>query len=161
MSVEAVVEHLSGFGFAERVRTFTESTATVAEAAAALGVAPEQIAKTISVYGKEPGSVVLVVTAGDARLSSGPFKRRFGVKPSMLKADEVEPLTGHAIGGVCPFAVAPGTTIVLDESLRRFDVVYPAAGARNAAARLSVAELESTLPGVEWVDVCKDWREAE
>lgn len=159
MSVAAVSEYLSRFGLADRVQVLEQSTATVAEAAAALGVAPEHIAKTVSLYGPERREAILVVTAGDARIDSGAFKRHFGHKANMVKFDEVENLTGHAVGGVCPFAVAPGATVVLDESLRRFDVVYPAAGATNAAARIAVSELEAVLPSAEWVDVCRGWRE--
>lgn len=161
MSIESVKNHLAGYGLGDRVRVFEASTATVADAAAALDVAPARIAKTISLYGPDGSGAILVVAAGDARIDAGAFKRHFGVKANMVKFDEVESLTGHAPGGVCPFATAPDARIVLDRSLARFDVVYPAAGASNAAARLSIGELEAATAGAEWVDVCKAWQDED
>ncbi|HHW50148.1 MAG TPA: YbaK/EbsC family protein [Pseudoclavibacter sp.] len=159
MSVDAVRAYLEPYGWADRVSTFDASTATVADAAAALGVRPAQIAKTISLRGPED-STILIVAAGDAKIASGPFKRRFGLKASMLKFDEVEQRTGHAVGGVCPFAVAPGVAVFLDESLRRFAEVFPAAGSPHAAVRLRLDELAACIPDAQWVDVCSGWREA-
>jgi prolyl-tRNA editing enzyme YbaK/EbsC (Cys-tRNA(Pro) deacylase) len=127
------------------------STATVAEAAQALGVAPAQIAKTLSLrIGDE---VVLLVTRGDARLDNRKTKDRFGARPRMLGAEEVEAITGHPVGGVCPFGLATPLPVYCDVSLRDFDVVYPAAGSRTASVRLTPRRLFE-LVGKDWVDIC-------
>lgn len=127
------------------------STATVLEAAATLGVAPGQIAKTLSLRVGE--RVLLVVTAGDARLDNRKVKDTLGGRPRMLGVDEVEQLTGHPVGGVCPFGLANPLPIYCDVSLRRFDVVYPAAGSRTASVRLTPDHL-AELVGAEWADLC-------
>jgi prolyl-tRNA editing enzyme YbaK/EbsC (Cys-tRNA(Pro) deacylase) len=127
------------------------STATVAEAAEALGVAPGQIAKTLSLRIKD--EVVLLVTRGDARLDNRKTKDRFGARPRMLGAEEVEAITGHPIGGVCPFGLAKALPVYCDVSLRDFDLVYPAAGSRTASIRLSPERLFD-LVGTDWVDIC-------
>lgn len=127
------------------------STATVLEAAATLGVTPGQIAKTLSLRVGE--RVLLVVTAGDARLDNRKVKDALGGRPRMLGVDEVEQLTGHPVGGVCPFGLASPLPIYCDVSLRRFDVVYPAAGSRTASVRLTPDRLVE-LVGAEWADLC-------
>ena len=120
---------------------FEESSATVALAAEKVGTDPERIAKTLAFYDPEdPGKAVLVVAAGDARLHNGSFKRAVGGKPRMVSADDLERLTGHPVGGVCPFANPPGTRVFLDESLRRFETVYPAAGTASSAVPMTLAE---------------------
>jgi len=155
MSLESVRAHLAPFGRDGDIVELPGSSATVELAAAALGVAPEEIAKTISVYGPDQSSAVLIVAAGDARLGNGEFKRQFGHKPRFLAAGDVERLTGHPIGGVCPFGVPEGAQVWLDESLRRFDRVYPAAGATNAAIGVDVADLESLTGASGWVTVTR------
>jgi prolyl-tRNA editing enzyme YbaK/EbsC (Cys-tRNA(Pro) deacylase) len=127
------------------------STATVAEAAAALGVAPAQIAKTLSLRLKD--DVILLVTRGDARLDNRKTKDRFGARPHMLGAEEVEAITGHPVGGVCPFGLVQPIPVYCDVSLRAFDVVYPAAGSRTASVCLTPQRLFD-LVGADWVDIC-------
>lgn len=129
------------------------SSATVPEAAAAHGVATGQIAKTLSL--RVAGQTILVVTGGDARLDNRKFKDRFGGKASMLGLDEVEAITGHPIGGVCPFGLATALPIYCDVSLKAFDVIMPAAGSRNSAVRIAPLRM-AELIGAEWVDVCKE-----
>ena len=153
MSFERAKAYLEQAGFGGRIITPEQSSATVEEAAAALGCEPEHIAKTMSfIVGSAP---VLIVCAGDARVDNHKFKERFHTKAKMIHASEVEGLVGHAPGGVCPFGVNEGVVVYLDESLRRFDVVYPAAGNGHSAVRLTVAELERAAHPAAWVDVCK------
>ena len=156
MSIASVRSHLAEFGRDGDVLEFDTSSATVDEAAAAIGVPPEEIAKTLSVYSADGSSAVLIVVAGDAKLSSGKFKRRFGYKPRFLSADDVEPLTSHPVGGVCPFGLPEGAEVWLDESLRRFPRVYPAAGSRSSAIGVDVDELESLARAAGWVDLTQD-----
>lgn len=154
MSIENVKAYFKQFGMEERVREFTVSSATVELAAAALGCAPAHIAKTMSFM--TPDGVVLIVAAGDARIDNHKFKEAFHTKAKMLAYDEVEPLVGHPVGGVCPFAVNDGVSVYLDESLRRFDTVYPACGSANSAIGLTIPELEKyAKQPVCRVDVCK------
>ncbi len=153
MSIETVRSHLARYGLDARIREFRQSSATVELAAAALGCEPERIAKTLSfLVGASP---VLIVTAGDARIDNAKFKARFGTKAKMIAPEQVEALTGHAVGGVCPFAPAAGVAIFLDESLKRFDTVFPACGTPNSAVELTVPELERASGMTGWVDVCK------
>jgi len=158
MSLAAVRAHLAQFGRDDTVVVFESSSATVELAAAALQVEPARIAKTLSVYSADGASAILIVVAGDARLSSGDFKRQFGFKPRMLRAEDVEPLTGHAIGGVCPFGNPEGAAVWLDESLRRFELLWPAAGDPASAVGLTLAELEKFSGSRGWVDVANGWR---
>ena len=160
MSIEIVKDYLAGFGLAERVIEFQESSATVEEAARDLGCEPARIAKTMAFQG--PDGAFLVVLAGDARVDNHRFKEEFGEKARMIPADQVEALVGHAPGGVCPFALLPGVRTYLDESLRRFETVFPAAGSSNSAVEMTLAQLESCCGGfVKWADLCRGWREAE
>ncbi|MPN08271.1 hypothetical protein SDC9_155553 [bioreactor metagenome] len=129
------------------------SSATVELAAAALGCEPARIAKSLSFLVQE--RPVLVVAAGDARVDNARFKAQFQVKAKMLSHDEVEELVGHPVGGVCPFGVRPGVEIYLDESLRRFDTVFPACGSANSAIEVTVTELERYSGSLGWVAVCK------
>lgn len=150
------------FGKADAVMEFTESSATVALAAEKVGTEPARIAKTLAFYDpSEPTRAVLVVAAGDARLHNGSFKRQIGGKPRMLAADDVEALTGHPVGGVCPFANPDGTRVYLDESLRRFETVYPAAGTAASAVPMTLVELELASAAVGWVTVTSGWRPEE
>ena len=155
MSVERVREYFEGVGMGGRVVEFDASSATVELAAAAIGCEPERIAKTLSFLVK--GVPTLVVMAGDGRIDNQKFKARFHAKPKMLKAEEAAGLVGHPVGGVCPFAVNDGVEVYLDESLRRFETVWPAAGSPNSAIELTLAELEEHSHALAWVDVCKSW----
>ena len=153
MSIEKVKAFFRAHGMEDRVRELEASSATVELAAAALGCAPCRIAKTLSFM--VDGAPVLIVAAGDARIDNPKFKAQFGIKARMLSAEKVEPLIGHAIGGVCPFGINPGIPVYLDESLRAFDIVYPAAGNSASGVRLTVDELERASEAVGWVNVCK------
>lgn len=162
MGTARVREHLVGHGWAGEILEFEESSATVELAARKVGTEPERIAKTLGFYDPDDADrAVLVVAAGDAKVNSGRFKRRFGGKPRMLQGADVERLTGHPIGGVCPFANPEGTRVFLDESLRRFDTVYPAAGTAQSAVHLSITELEALSRAQGWVDISLGWREDE
>ena len=154
MSVEKVREHLKSFGFEDRIMEFDISTATVAEAAETLGVIPARIAKTLSFKDEEHGCI-LVLMAGDAKVDNKKYKQYFGAKAKMPSFDEVESLIGHGVGGVCPFAVNEGVRVYLDESLRRFETVFPACGSASSAIELTIPELEKYSSFVAWVDVCK------
>ncbi|MBR1584877.1 MAG: YbaK/EbsC family protein [Clostridia bacterium] len=156
MSLELVREHLRAFGLEDRIHLTQVSSATVELAAQALGIEPERIAKTLSFLMKE--GCLMVVAAGDARIDNGKFKRTFGEKAHMLPHDLVEEMTGHPVGGVCPFAVKAGVRVYLDESLKRFDTVYPAAGTGQSGVELHLDELQRASGALGWVDVCKDWQ---
>jgi len=152
MSIDRVREDLRQWKLDKRVLEFPVSSATVELAAAAVGVEPARIAKTLSF--KLGEGCVLVVAAGDARVDNTKYKSLFHTKAKMLSPDEAVAMTGHAVGGVCPFALPEGVRVCLDESLRRFDTVFPAAGTSNSAVELSCEELERASGGA-WVDVCK------
>lgn len=154
MSIEKARAYLAARGKEDRVIEFAVSSATVALAAEALGCLPAHIAKTMSF--DCGGKTILVVAAGDVKVNSAKYKQRFGAKAKMLSAQEVEPRVGHGVGGVCPFGVNEGVEIYLDESLRRFETVYPAAGNAASAVRLTPDELAALLPAAQWVDVCKE-----
>lgn len=155
MGVEQVKTFFNQFGLAGRVREFEVSSATVELAAQAVGVIPARIAKTLAF---ENGSgCLLVVTAGDAKIDNTKFKAAFKMKASMLAPAETLRLTGHAIGGVCPFALPEGVPVYLDISMKRFETVFPAAGSGSSAIELSCEELERYSAAQAWVDVCKGW----
>lgn len=158
MAIDKVKKYFSEFGISDRVREFDVSSATVELAAQALGCEPCRIAKTLSFL--VDGNAVLVVAAGDARIDNPKFKAQFGTKAKMLTPDELETLVGHAVGGVCPFAIKEGVAVYLDESLRRFSTVFPACGSSNSAIELSIDELEKYSGFASWIDVCKNWRPA-
>ena len=154
MSIEKVRAYFETLGIADRLREFTVSSATVELAAAALGCDGAHIAKTMSFMTQ--AGVILVVAAGDARIDNHKYKETFHTKAKMLSADEVEPLVGHPVGGVCPFVPNDGVHVCLDASLRRFDTVYPACGSPSSAIGLTIPELEKyAAQPVTWVDVCK------
>ena len=155
MSIEKVREYFKSYGIDDRIQEFDVSSATVQLAAEALNCEPCRIAKTLSFMADE--KPILIVAAGDARVDNKKYKARFESKAKMLTPDEAEALIGHAVGGVCPFAVNDGVTIYLDESLKRFQTVFPACGSNNSAIELTIAELEKYSSFSEWVDVCKDW----
>ena len=152
MSVDRVREYLKNWGLDGRILEFPVSSATVELAAAAAKVEPPRIAKTLSF--KSDDGCVLVVAAGDARIDNAKYKECFQRKARMLAPDEAIALTGHAVGGVCPFALPEGVRVCLDRSLRRFETVFPAAGSAASAIELSCDELQKCTGG-EWVDVCK------
>ena len=153
MSAEKVKKFFAELGESEKVQEFENSTATSEQAANVLNCRLGQIAKTISVFvDKKP---VLVLMSGDMKLDNKKFKDRFGCRPRMVPVDEVENLIGHAVGGVCPFAVNEGVPIYLDESLRRFEVIFPAAGSSNSLVKLNLSEIEKYIKFVGWVDVSK------
>lgn len=160
MSVEQVKKYLSAYGMEKRVQEFAVSSATVELAAEALHVEPALIAKSISLHDEADGCLV-IVTAGDAKIDNAKFKAEFGYKAKMLKFEEVESLTGYAVGGVCPFGNPPGAKVYCDVSLKRFETVYPAAGSDNSCVRLSCEELFRVSKSLKWVDVCKGWEGAE
>lgn len=154
MSAEKAKEHLQKFGFADRIITFDESSATVELAAHALGCEPARIAKSLT-FMADSNIPVMIVTPGDVKIDNAKYKARFGVKAKMLSPEQVNELIGHPIGGVCPFGVNDGVRLCLDESLKRFEKVYPAAGGTNTAVELSIPELERACENFEWVDVTK------
>lgn len=154
MSISRVKAYFESFGMADRVLEFPVSSATVELAAQALGCEPGRIAKTLSFHVGD--QVVLIVLAGNEKIDNKKYKARFGTKAKMLSFEEAEPLIGHAVGGVCPFAVNEGVVVYLDESLHRYDAVYPACGSSNSAIRLTIAELEKYSNSAGWVDVGKD-----
>lgn len=157
MSVEAVKEYLKRWEMDGGVMEFAVSSATVEEAALAVGCEGRRIAKTLSFL--VDGGAVLIVMAGDAKVDNRRFKERFHTKAVMLKPEEVTSMTGHAIGGVCPFALRDGVKVYLDESLRRFGSVYPACGSSNSAIQMSIPQLEECSGSLGWVDVGKGWQE--
>ena len=156
MSIEKVRQYFQPFGREQDILEFETSSATVELAAQAAGVIPARIAKTLSFLVDE--GCVLIVTAGDAKIDNSKFKAMFHTKAKMLTPGEVEAMVGHAVGGVCPFAVNPGVKIYLDASLRRFETVFPACGSSNSAIELTISELEQYSRFDAWVDVCKGWR---
>ena len=153
MSIEAVREYLHKRGKDAGIIEFESSTATVLEAAKAVGVIPARIAKSISL--KQGDKVVVVVIAGDMKLDNQKYKKRFGIKAKMLSPQEALDITGHAVGGVCPFALPDGVDVYLDISMQRFATVFPACGSSNSAIELSLDELDTYSQNKEWVDLCK------
>ncbi|MBQ2738478.1 MAG: YbaK/EbsC family protein [Clostridia bacterium] len=157
MSIEKVRDYFKSLGAEDKIITFDVSSATVELASQALGVDGALIAKTLSFMVE--GAPVLIVTAGDMKVDNSKFKATFHTKAKMLTYDEAHELIGHDVGGVCPFAVNEGCRVYLDVSLKRFEVVYPAAGNASSAIRLTIPELESFSNYIDYVDVCKS-REA-
>lgn len=155
MSIAKAREYFKQFGMEERILEFEISSETVSLAAIAVGCEPKRIAKTLSFMVDD--KPILIVTAGDAKIANAQYKEKFHAKAKMLSYDEVETLIGHAVGGVCPFGINEGVTVYLDESLKRFETVFPAAGSSNSAIELTIPELEKYSNFVEWVNVCKDW----
>lgn len=157
MAIEKVKAYFQQYNMAERIQEFPVSSATVELAAQALNCEPCRIAKTLSFL--VDGHPILIVTAGDAKIDNPRYKARFETKAKMLTPHEVEALVGHGVGGVCPFAVKEGVTIYLDQSLKRFETVFPACGSSNSAIELSIEELEKYSNFTSWVDVCKGWNQ--
>lgn len=157
MSFQAVKDYFTQAGLSQRVLLLEQSSATVQQAADALGCRPKQIAKTLSFLLE--GQPILIVAAGDAKIDNRKYKEQFHQKAAMIPREEVEPLTGHPPGGVCPFCIPSNVKVYLDVSLKRFEQVYPAAGSGNSAVLLSLPELEQYAKATAWVDVCKGWEE--
>ena len=155
MAIEVVREYLKKWDADKRIIEFDTSSATVELAALAVGCEPACIAKTLSFLVED--HAILIVAAGDAKVDNPKYKAQFHTKAKMLSPDQVTEMIGHAVGGVCPFGVKPGVEIYLDESLRRFDTVFPAAGSSNSAIELSMEELERFSGSTNWIDVCKGW----
>ena len=157
VSFQAVKEYFQIAGLGQRVLLLEQSSATVEQAAQALGCAPKQIAKTLSFLVEE--QPILIVAAGDAKVDNRKYKEQFHQKAAMIPREAVEDLVGHPPGGVCPFCVLPGVKVYLDVSLKRFEQVYPAAGSGNSAVLLNLPELEEHSGGAGWIDVCKGWED--
>ena len=153
MAIERVKEYLKTFGVEGKILEFDVSSATVELAAAALHCEPCRIAKTLSFLVN--GYAILVVAAGDTKIDNPKYKAQFGTKAKMVPPQEAETLVGHAVGGVCPFAVKDGVKIYLDQSLKRFDTVFPACGSSNSAIELTIGQLEEYSGYEGWEDVCK------
>ena len=155
MAIEKVKEYFKKYNMENRIQEFNVSSATVELAAEALHCEPCRIAKTLSfMVDNHP---ILIVTAGDTKIDNPKYKVQFGTKAKMLAPEEVETMIGHAIGGVCPFAVNDNVTIYLDESLKRFQTVFPACGSSNSAIELTIEELKQYSSFDSWIDVCKGW----
>lgn len=154
MSIEKVRAYFKEQGIEYKIQEFEVSSATVELAAQALGCEPERIAKSITFQAGD--RIIMIVTAGDQKIDNPKYKAQFGTKAKMLAREEAEDLIGHAVGGVCPFAVNEGVEIYLDESLKRFETVFPACGSSNSAAEFTIPELEKYTNYLEWIDVCKN-----
>lgn len=154
MSIEKVRKHLKQFGAEDKIQEFEVSSATVELAAKALNCEPERIAKSISfmVYEKP----IIIVVAGDVKISNSKFKQQFQTKAKMLSFEETETLIGHKVGGVCPFGIKDGVDVYLDSSLKKHESVFPACGSSNSAIELTIEELERYSNFKEWIDVGQD-----
>lgn len=153
MAIEKVKEYFNQFGLTDRIKEFPVSSATVELASIALNCEPARIAKSLSFWIDDKPTII--VMAGDVKVDNHKFKNAFQVKAKMLGYDEASELIGHSIGGICPFAVNPNVNVYLDESLKRFESVFPACGSSNSAIELSISELEKYSNYIAWVDVCK------
>ena len=153
MSFERAKEYLKEYGLENKVMEFPVSSATVEDAAKAVGCNEEEIAKTLSFIVED--KPILIVVSGDCKIDNSKYKAEFHKKAKMIPFNDVEELIGHNIGGVCPFGVNPGVTVYLDNSLKRFDIIYPACGSSNSAVKLTIEELEKASNYEKWVDVCK------
>lgn len=155
MSLESVKSYFKKWNMEDRIKELPVSSATVEEAAIAINCEEKEIAKTMAF--KIDDKAILIVMAGDAKIDNSKYKAQYHTKSVMLKADEVEQITGHPSGGVCPFGISDDIEVYLDKSLKRFAKVYPACGSRNSAIGLSLEELETYSNYKEWIDVCKGW----
>lgn len=154
MAFERAKEHLKKYGLENKILEFDVSSATVAEAAKAVGCGEAEIAKTLSfIVNEQP---ILIVVAGDSKINNTKYKAEFHTKAKMLVFEDVERLIGHGVGGVCPFGINEGITVYLDKSLKKFDVMYPACGSSNSAVKLTIEEIEKASNYKKWIDVCKD-----
>lgn len=153
MSIEKVRDYFKAYGIADKILEFPVSSATVELAAKALNTEGCRIAKTLSFSVNDVP--ILIVAAGDAKIDNKKYKTFFGAKAKMLSPDEVAQKIGHAVGGVCPFAINEGVKVYLDESLKRFETIFPACGSSNSAIELTPQELEKYSSFIQWIDVCK------
>ncbi len=153
MSIEKARAYLKKYDLDGQIMEFSVSSATVAEAAKALSCEEAEIAKTLSFTVDE--KPILIVAAGDVKIDNSKYKAEFHTKAKMIPFEHVEEMIGHAVGGVCPFGVNEGTTIYLDDSLKRFEAVYPACGSSNSAIKLTITQLENSTNYLKWIDVCK------
>ncbi|MCK6256246.1 YbaK/EbsC family protein [Fictibacillus sp. KIGAM418] len=160
MSIESVKAHLKQWNREKDVMEFDASSATVQQAADTIGVIPARIAKTLSFKG-EDGTAMLIVAAGDAKIDNKKFRQQFGFKAKMLSPEEVLEQTGHAVGGVCPFGLKNEIDVYLDQSMKRFQTLFPACGSSNSAIELTVDEIYEYSNAKGWIDVCKGWEEEE
>ncbi|KON87730.1 EBSC protein [Sporosarcina globispora] len=158
MSIESVKAHFKKWDREKDVMEFDSLSATVNQAAETIGVSPAQIAKTLS-FRDDGDQAILVVAAGDAKIDNKKFRNAFGFKARMLSAEEVLEQTGHAVGGVCPFGLTNDLDVFLDESMRRFETLFPACGSSNSAIELTPDEIETYSDAKGWVDVCKEWED--
>lgn len=156
MAIGRVREYFKAYEMEQRILEFDVSSKTVELAAIAVGCEAKRIAKTMSFMVDD--KPILIVAAGDAKVDNPKYKAQFHAKAKMIPMELVEELIGHGVGGVCPFAIKEDVTVYLDESLKRFDTVFPAAGSSNSAIELTIAELEEYSHFTEWIDVCKDWK---
>jgi len=153
MAIQKVRDYFKKYSIDNRIQEFEVSSATVELAAKALNTSPCRIAKTLSFMVND--HPILIVTAGDTKIDNPKYKETFNTKAKMLQFDEVENLIGHAVGGVCPFGINDGISVYLDNSLKRFDTVFPACGSSNSAIELTIDELEKYSNYIKWIDVCK------
>ncbi|WP_062235800.1 YbaK/EbsC family protein [Fictibacillus sp. FJAT-27399] len=160
MSIESVKAYLKQWNREKDVMEFDASSATVQQAADTIGVIPARIAKTLSFKG-EDGPAMLIVAAGDAKIDNKKFRQQFGFKAKMLSPEEVLEQTGHAVGGVCPFGLKNEIDVYPDESMKRFQTLFPACGSSNSAIELTVDEIYEYSNAKEWIDVCKGWESEE
>lgn len=154
MSLEKAKEYLQKYGLEKRIMEFDVSSATVEEASKAINCKQEEIAKTLSFIVDD--TPILIVVSGDSKIDNSKFKTEFHTKAKMIPFDSVEELIGHAVGGVCPFGINKNVEVYLDNSLKRFNIIYPACGSSNSAVRLTLEELEKASNYKKWIDVCKD-----
>ena len=154
MAFEKAKEHLKKYNLEDRIMVFNVSSATVQDAAKAVGCQEAEIAKTLSFMIDE--NPILIVVGGNSKINNTKYKAEFHTKAKMLTFDEVEKLIGHGVGGVCPFGVNEGIKIYLDKSLKKFDIIYPACGSSNSAVKLTIEEIEKASNYIKWIDVCKD-----
>ena len=154
MSLENAKEHLKKFELDNRIMKFSDSSATVKEAAETIKCKEGEIAKTLSFIVND--KAILIVIAGDKKIDNSKFKAKFFTKAKMIPFDSVQYMIGHEVGGVCPFGIKDNVEVYLDDSLKRFNTIYPACGSRNSAVKLSIGELERASNYKEWIDVCKD-----
>ena len=153
MAIEKVREYFRQFGMEEQILEFDVSSATVELAALAVGCEPEKIAKSMTF--NVDGNCIMIIAAGDVKIDNAKYKAEFHTKAKMLTADEALEKTGHAVGGICPFALNVGCSVYLDVSLKRFEFVYPACGSSNSAIKLTPEQLEKYSNYIKWIDVCK------
>lgn len=153
MSLVKAKEYLQKYGLENNIMEFSVSSATVEEAAKAINCKEEEIVKTLAfIVGEKP---ILIATTGDSKIDNSKFKKEFNVKAKMISFEDVEKLVGHAVGGVCPFGIKENVDVYLDDSIKRFKIIYPACGSSNSAVKLTVEELEKASNCKKWIDVCK------